>query len=55
MKSLREKDLIMETKEGRKKVYRINHVHKPLVEKHIQYLQDSYADVEHEMKPITAS
>lgn len=55
MKNLREIDLIMETKEGRNKVYRINHVYKPLVEKYIQYLQDSFADVEHEMDQITAS
>ncbi|MGB9938909.1 winged helix-turn-helix transcriptional regulator [Methanosarcina sp.] len=55
MKNLREINLIMETKEGRNKVYRINHVYKPLVEKHIRYLQDSFAEVEHEMDRITAS
>ena len=55
MKNLREINLIMETKEGRNKVYRINHVYKLVVEKHIQYLQDSFADGEHEMDQITAS
>lgn len=55
MKNLREINLIMETKEGRNKVYRINHIYKPVVEKHIKYLQDSFADGEREMDQITAS
>ena len=42
IKNLREVDIIMETKEGRQTIYRINHVYKHLVEKYIQYLQDSY-------------
>ena len=42
IKNIREVDIIMETKEGRQTIYRINHVYKHLVEKYIQYLQDSY-------------
>ena len=42
IKNLREVDIIMETKEGRRTIYRINHVYKHLIEKYIQYLQDSY-------------
>ncbi|RXA14731.1 winged helix-turn-helix transcriptional regulator [Methanosarcina sp. MSH10X1] len=44
MKNLREADLIMETNEGRKTIYRISHVHKLLVEKYIKCLQDSYSN-----------
>jgi predicted transcriptional regulator len=39
MKNLREIGLIIEIKEGKKTIYRINPVYEPLIEKHIQELQ----------------
>ncbi len=41
IKNLREIGLIIETKEGRNTIYRINHVYELIVEKHIKNYQDS--------------
>ncbi len=44
IRNLRENDLIIEIKEGRKTIYRINPIYKPHVEKYIYQLQDSYTN-----------
>ena len=42
MKNLKENDLIIEIKEGRSIIYKINPIYKPHIEKYIRQLQDSY-------------
>ncbi len=42
IKNLREVGLILEKKEGRRTIYRINQSYKLLVEKYVQQIQDSY-------------
>ena len=42
VKNLRETGIILETKEGRRTIYRINNSCKPLIEKHLQHIQKSY-------------
>lgn len=44
MKNLRENDLIIEIKEGKKIIYRINPEYEHHVEKYIQQFQDSYTN-----------
>lgn len=41
VKNLREIGIILETKEGRRTIYRINHSYKLLIEKHLQHMQKS--------------